>query len=624
MEIDTVVWQKRIKSAQARREKYKTKWNQYAVLHAKAYSVAAGLNDDEGIVLPSGDMVALSLVHRNIEQTMAVLETPEIGIRVKCLDTVQREEGFSDLHQESIIEQGLVNSSRQSGLLTGVECADQAKRDGVLFGHGIIYSSWRIEHSERETGQAMKLEQDGQGEYKPVLDEESGEPMMEALTEQVMCFEGVQDEHVPVLEFLFESTAKTIAGARWHGREQVVLLNDLKVDDNYDIPDDVKPSAYRQQDIYGVDAEPEEIADEEWVKLITVWDKPSKMLLSFLDAPGRDESRKAGECPLLLIRSVHWPVTFSHPDDSPFTAFVPIPANDLPFGVSQIEHIRNSSVEGDKVRTRQANIARQQKRIGVYDLNYIDENKWDAMIQSPDMSFVGVHLQDGIKLSDVLSELPIPSINADLYQQAALAEKTVRDTSGISDIPMGGAQTATETEAMTAVGNARANRKQRILLDWFASILSRHKDFIAEFGPSGQVATVPDEMGLPIKIPYGREAFQGRFDVKVLPSGGAFGLSPVQQKTMLEFSGSLQGKFGPAFDRAWLSVMLKIFDVPDAARLVATIPIVPAVPPVQQQSPPIGQPTLAAPHLPGQQAAFNPNNYTPQQAVREGVNAPME
>lgn len=605
---------KALDAARRRREKYEKDWQQYALLHAKSYVVRPAENDDESVVLPNGDQVRLSLVHRNVEQTLAALEASEIGVRAILMDTTNRQEGYEDTHKEAIVEQALVNSSRCSGLLKGISdtksVSDAVKLDAIIIGHGISYTWWREEKTTVTKAQPALEDIDDEGTLIQVIDQESGEPLFEDIEEESTEWEGVKDEHVPVLEFLFDASAKSIGAARWYAREQICSLEDLRKEGRYDIPDDVKGGTYQQKDLYGYEPDNNAYSGEEWVKKITLWDKRDKKLRIYLECAYREKpsSTKPEDRDLLLILESEWPVMFSHPDASPFSVFVPIPANDHPFGISQIEHIRNAATEADKTRSRQANAVRQIKRITIYDKTLIDESELSKALASPDFAIVGIKPTEGIKdLSTIIYELPVPSIHPDTYHAADMAAADVRNISGVSDIPLGGANTATESENLTQVGQARLQRKRRFMLDWYANVLQRHCDYLAAFGPEGKSILVQDIGGKPVRLVYGREAFQGRWDIKVLPSGGAFGLSPVQQKTMLELAGSVFQKFGPEFDRAFLGVLLEKFDIPNAQRLLSAIPI------VQQPQPP----SAVGPMAP----EMNLNDYTDAQSIRAGINA---
>ena len=636
--VPVATWQQRIAAARRRRERWETVWAQYARLHTNAYRAVQAGNEDANALLPSGDQVKVGLVHRNVEQTLAVLEVPEIGVRATAQDAT-RELGAVDTHREAVVEAALVRSLNGSGLLRGTEEADPIKRDAIIIGHGVVFSYWRIVEEEVELDPVRMLVEAEDGTYEDVLDEETGEPLTERRTEARAVWEGVQDEHVPVLEFLFDSGARSIKRAGWHGREQIVPLAELLRDSRYAVPEWIEPTSYRVRDLYGEDPQSEEQIDDA-VRVVTVWDKTHRQLLTFLEtdalppeeaavrrltearAPRKARSsdgRPGGACMnLVQIAGERFPVRFGHPDDSPFNVFVPLPANDVPFGISQIEHIRNQATEVDVLRTRVANLTRQLKRIFLYDKNAgVTQDQIDLALRANDFSFFGINREEGADLNKLFFEFPMPAIRAELFQQISQAEEDTRKTTGISEVPWGGAGTATESENIMAVGSARVNRKRRLYLAFVAEVARAHQAYLAEFAPDGQTAQVIGDDGLPMLLPYGREALQGNFLLDVQPGGGQTAISPVRQKMLVEAANLFMGKYGPKFDLRLMRQMLTLMDLRDVNGLIQAaregIGLMPGtMPPAMPGA------------APGPRAMPNLNDYTDGQTIRAAINAPNE
>lgn len=606
-------WKTRIEQARKRRDEHIDKWSQFALLHAKDHVHHKDLNDDDMVILPGGDQVRLGLIHSNVEQTMALLEVPEVGVRAQCMD-YDRDLGYEDTHREAIVEQALVNSSKRSGLIKGTEEVDPIKRDGIVIGHGVCYTWYRVEEVEEESGRVYHYAEDGNGGLVPVEDEETGEHAYDAVMETRRVYQAVQDEHVPVLEFLFDASARRIEKAAWHGREQVMELDVLKQDPRYQLPDGITGTAFRMRDLYGYEQPNNFEPEPDSVKRIVIWDKVSKRLLTFLESvttradPGNPGMETRHD--LLVIGDEPWPVMFSHPDASPFNAFVPIPANDLPWGVSQIEHIRNPAIEADKLRTRKANITRQIKAIDLIRSGMVDMDELRRAYQSPDRSVVEMALPDDFDRSRDIIQLQTPSVPADLYRQESDAQDTVRMTSGVSDIPFGGS-TATSSENNMTVGGARAARKKGRYLAFLAQVLARHKDFLAQFGPPGQVVQTVGFDGLPVLLRFGREALAGEFDIEVMPGGGAMAASPVEQKTLIEFANLVLGKFGPGTDRNVVRELATRFAIRGVDKMIQAMQ--PAMP---------GAPGPADGRM--RQDAMAPGDYTDGQAIRAAVNSRNE
>lgn len=615
--VPVAAWKKRIGAARQRRDQHRNDWAVYATLHARVYRELRAGNDDALVDLPNGDRVTVAVVHRNVEQTRAILDIPEIGVRAEAQDST-RELTSVDTHLEAVVEAACYDSMMRSGLLREEGVVDMVVLDAILVGHGVSYSYWRELQEEVELEPVRVLRETDDGQYQDVLDEETGEALFERAREARTVWQGVADEHVPVLEFLFDSTAASIRLATWHGREQVVKLDALLADSRFELPAGLEPQSFERRDLFGAERETpaQQQADPDSVKLVTIWDKAHRELLFCLECPQFKDGFEPAELvdDLLLIRAERWPMRLSLPGDSPFTAYVPMSISDDPFGISQVLHIRVQGVEIDKLRTRVANLTRQLKRVFMYDRTTITQPEIDAALARDDFSFLGLSVPEGTSLKQLFEEFPMPAIRAELFQQIGQAEEDVRKTTGVSETPWGGAGTATESENIMAVGSARPNRKRRLLLEYLATVARVHKDLLAAFAPPGTVAVIPGDDGLPVAVPYGREALQGQFLITIQPGGGATSISPVKQKMLIEAANLFMGRFGPKFDLVLMRQMLPLMDLRGQQALLRAAAEAIGM---QQAGMPPGMPAAA----PGPRPDFAPGNYTNAQTIRAGINA---
>ena len=207
--VPVAAWKKRIGAARQRRDQHRNDWAVYATLHARVYRELRAGNDDALVDLPNGDRVTVAVVHRNVEQTRAILDIPEIGVRAEAQDST-RELTSVDTHLEAVVEAACYDSMMRSGLLREEGVVDMVVLDAILVGHGVSYSYWRELQEEVELEPVRVLRETGDGQYQDVLDEETGEALFERAREARTVWQGVADEHVPVLEFLFDSTAASI------------------------------------------------------------------------------------------------------------------------------------------------------------------------------------------------------------------------------------------------------------------------------------------------------------------------------------------------------------------------------------------------------------------------------
>ena len=614
------LWSERIRASRSRREQYEYLWSQYARLHTNVYRAIKEENDDRTVELPSGDQVKIGLVHKNLEQTLALMETPEISVKAQALDYTQ-EQTLEDTHRESVVEQALHGSLSCGGLFRNGEHIDAIKRDAMMVGHGIVYSYWRREFRYMPGAPMPVLAEsaDPAGGYTHALDA-GGAPMFARDMAPQLVYQAAQDDHVSPLEFLFEASAFSIPGANWHGREVITTTGALE-DQGFELPPDLPASAYRRKTLYGEDPLADEYLEEDAVKHVVCWDKRERQVLHFLEtcsAPlssggsRRNKGNRSIEPKLALhlLRVDDWPVTFDHPDKSPFEALVLIPANDHPYGISQVEHIKTLALEADKLRTRSANLTRELKRVILYRKGAIDANEIDTVLKSPDGGGVAVQLDEDTTWDKVVKQLEQGGVPPELYKQIAQAMNDVLSVSGVQEFPYVSANTATESELQNQIGGARINRKKRLLLSFLSGVAETHRCLLREFAPPGQPIVVPGLDGAPILLTYGREAFTGRFLLSV--RAGDSGLSPARQKFYSDLFASLKGSFGPLFDLALLRESLTLFDIPNVEGLMRAA-----------RAGLMGG--MAQPALPGAPApAANPINFTNPQALRSVANLAVE
>lgn len=218
---DEKTWKKRIDASRARRKKFESTWAKYASLFTNLYASKQQLNDDDLVTLPEGDQVKVGLVFRNIEQTLGMLEIPELGVRATETDYT-RELTQEDTHREAVVEQGLILSLHNSGFITESEEVDDIKRDGLILGHGINYSQWRIVEDEIEEPAIPIMVENADG-FVPMLDETTGEQAFETETKKVVAWEGMEDIHILPTQFLFSASAKKFTSLP--GMVMKMLLN---------------------------------------------------------------------------------------------------------------------------------------------------------------------------------------------------------------------------------------------------------------------------------------------------------------------------------------------------------------------------------------------------------------
>ena len=612
MNITDDTWRKRIEAARERREPYEQIWQHYCKLHCDSEQLILSGGDDRIVELPTGDTVRLGLVFRNIEQTLGYLEMDDIGITARA-NSFTRPLDNIDTSNEAVVEQAIYESMKNSGLFGNAERIDRLKLDALLVGHAVSFSWWKLLEEDVETERIPVLVESEDGALEPKT-KKNGEPVFEPQMETITLWEGVVDERISPLEFLFSSTASSIDESHWLGFERIIRVGQLKDDPRYSgLPKDLKGSSYEIKTLQGERGhDGTDYYMEDSVKLITIWDIDSRELITFLETSERKnrtiDSQKTLDTKDAFIRlkQVRFPVKFQNPKDSPFAWYIPIPANDHPFGVSQVEHIRNPSIEGDMMHSRFANLSREQKRLWVYDKNKADAQQVDDFLASKKtLGAIGMDVQDGEDLSRIFKDMQTVNIPDSILNAATLAEETVRKNSGVAETPFGGTETATESENQMMIGQARVNRKRNKLFTFLEQIAQIHLAYLRAFAPEGSSVRTILADGTEAVLEYGREAFAGRFFIKVEPGGGPTAISPVRQKMMIEAIGMVSGAMGPKASLLLYREVLTQMDIRNVNGILQAAREF-MIPPEQPPMPP-GAPPGAAPTLPNPNQMIAPN-----------------
>ena len=620
MNISDDTWRKRIAAARERREPYEQIWQHYCQLHSDSEQLVLTGEHERYIELPTGDRIRLGLVFRNIEQTLGYLEMDDIGVTARATSYLRPLDNI-DTNNEAVVEQAIYDSLKNSGLVGGAERIDRIKLDALLVGHGVSFSWWKLVEEEVETERLPVLIEAKDGTLEPKTNKK-GEPVFKPQKETITLWEGMTDERISPLEFLISSTATSVDESHWLGFERIVRLDELKENPLFkDLPSGIEGGSYEIKTLQGERGlDGSDFFMEDSVKLIVVWDRPTRNLITFLETSenkNRDTSTQQTEAEnenketFIRFKQNSFPVEFDNPQDSPFATYIPIPANDHPFGISQVEHIRNPALESDMLHTRFANLSREQKRAWVYDKNKVDQQQVEDFLSSKKtLGGIGIDAQDGEDLSKTFKDMQSINIPDSLLNAATLSEDIVRKNSGVAEVPFGGTETATESENQMMIGQARVNRKRNRLFTFLERVAQIHLAYLRTFAPEGSTTRATLADGTEALLHYGREAFKGTFNIKIEPGGGPTAISPVRQKMLVEAVGMVSGAMGPKASLLLYREILTQMDIRNvngilqAAREFMIPPPAPPVPPgMPQGAPPQGMP----PAIPNPKQMTNPN-----------------
>ncbi len=620
MKISDNTWRQRIAASRERREPYEQIWQHYCQLHSDSEHMVLTGEHERYIELPTGDRIRLGLVFRNIEQTLGYLEMDDIGVTARATSYLRPLDNI-DTNNEAVVEQAVYESLKNSGLVGGAEQIDRIKLDALLVGHGVSFSWWKLVEEEIETERIPVLVEAADGALEPKTNKK-GEPVFKPQKETITLWEGMTDERISPLEFLMSSTATSVDESHWLGFERIVRLDDLKADLRFtDLPSGIEGGSYEIKTLQGERGyDGTDFFMEDSVKLIVVWDRLTRNLITFLETSDNKNSdintqqtEAENENKETFIRLKHnpFPVEFDNPQDSPFATYIPIPANDHPFGISQVEHIRNPALESDMLHTRFANLSREQKRAWVYDKNKVDQQQVDDFLASKKtLGSIGIDVQDGDDLSKVFKDMQSVNIPDSLLNAATLSEDIVRKNSGVAEVPFGGTETATESENQMMIGQARVNRKRNRLFTFLERVAQIHLAYLRTFAPEGSTVRATLADGTEALLHYGREAFAGTFNIKIEPGGGPTAISPVRQKMLVEAVGMVSGAMGPKASLLLYREILTQMDIRNVNGILQAareFMIPPPAPPVPPGMPPGAPPQGMPPAIPNPQQMTNAN-----------------
>ncbi|MDH5643944.1 MAG: hypothetical protein OEY63_07055, partial [Gemmatimonadota bacterium] len=580
-EIDIALWQARISRAREQREKHVSRWRENAHLVAKAteYRATREANDDELVYFPNGDQVHLGLVFRNIDQTMGLLDSDSITVTAEKSAVFDAYDAV-DMHQDLIAGQAVYESLRGGKLFNPTDYSDLVKLDGLVCGHGVVFGMYEIETESVQIGEVEVYEETDSGDLVPKFDK-NGAPLVEPVMGEEIVRQGVEDRRISPLALLFDSyTTTVIQDSPWIGYEEQVRIEDLKSEFGDEVVGDLIGGPWRDDDLqYFEQDECQHVGD--YLIRIRIWDKDSRKVIDLVEGQreNKNQLRKGRtdhtqpryqRSPALEGLSVaDWPVMFDG-DGWPASFFVPIPSIGNPRGTSQVDHIRNPSMEADKLRTRIANLTRQLKYVLLYQKGKVDSDQLTkALLSANPTEPVGVDVNDDDDWDKLFKRVEPTKIPPELYRAVSDAVETVRWTSGVSEQPFGGADTATESENIMQVGSARVDRRRRKFFECLSHVGQVHLAYLREFAPEGQWVEATGSDGSLIQLPYGRAALSGRFFIRVAPGNGGAQISPVKMKQFLDFAPQLFEKFGPHVDLMLLNQGLLMFEIPGREQIMA-------------------------------------------------------
>lgn len=153
------------------------------------------------------------------------------------------------------------------------------------------------------------------------------------------------------------------------------------------------------------------------------------------------------------VRWGEWPFDVDGVDGFPIKLYIPLPADNDPYGVSPMSYLVAAQQEKNTVRSKMSEMVKKWRNITLYDKNDTDPRNVDAIATAPEGSLVGV---DGIR-----NFLPMPAVMDSLqyllqYEQRIADD--IRIQSNVSDYQLAGtgdANFATDSALQAQAASAR-------------------------------------------------------------------------------------------------------------------------------------------------------------------------
>lgn len=388
-----------------------------------------------------------------------------------------------------------------------------AVKDDLILGHGWLKVGWRYVEELKSVGaQPIAADtSDDEDDSKDLTPEDPTEkPANEVDDEEIDAdpeYEATQDrpfvERVSPYDIYVDPEAKTLAAAKWIAQRMVKSLAEVKQDKRYRLKGRqcLEPDAQSLPDWRNDDHSTDDI------KRCTLWEFYDMTLGTMCVFSDMGEE--------LLLDPIPQPYSFGHP-------FVMLRNYEVPdhfYPMGDVEALEPLQLELDKTRSQMMNHRKRYDRKWLYRQEAFDPQGLAALQLDQDMVMVPV-ADANEPLADMITPVPITSVDPQMYQYLAGIEADIDKVSGVAEFQQGQSSnnishSATEASMIADAANSRAQDKLRTIEISIGAVARRVIALAQQYLTQDQEARVLGNDGYPVWIPFGREEVQGEFDFEV-------------------------------------------------------------------------------------------------------------
>lgn len=315
-------------------------------------------------------------------------------------------------------------------------------------------------------------------------------------------------ELVDLFDFFFDTKGTNAEDAEWFIHRTYRNLEDLKDNDNYDIPKElqveVTADEYKTQRDAIMGLSRQEASDNKKVELWEYWGKYD------LNGDGLDE-----DCLIVIANRKYIIRAIENPYDHKKKPFIILKDTDIPFeflGMGEVEPLKSLQYELNDVRNqRMDNVTLILNRMWLVDKG-ADVDEEDLVSQAGGVIHTGN--MNGIK------DLTTPDVTQSAYNEENIIKQDIKDTSGVTDVAKGSTTNSGSLRSAQAINmlmeaaNGRFKYKldnlEDSLKEFGRQLIALNQQFVTE----PMVIRITGEMGTAWKQLNPNE-IQGKFDIDV-------------------------------------------------------------------------------------------------------------
>jgi hypothetical protein len=326
-------------------------------------------------------------------------------------------------------------------------------------------------------------------------------------------------ERISIFDMFVDPDARHMKEIRWIAQRTWRALQDVRVDERYDVKARKAASAtswsrWDSADADGRDSNtmPDQGAIS-YCEVIEFYDVKRKIVATFAMDGDNSEDGSVARQSGFLIKPDDMPYAFGHP----FLMLrnYEVPDNFYPMG--ELESIESLQLELNETRTQMINHRKRFARKWVYARDMFDEDGVRALESDTDNTMIPI-LGDA-NPANYISPLPSIGTPPDFYNQSEIITNDINTIAGVSDYMHGAAnqainRSATEAAMIQDAANARSRDKLTKIESFLSDAGERIILLMQQYLTGDHVARITSVAGR-AWVNYDADYLQGAYDFEV-------------------------------------------------------------------------------------------------------------